>query len=64
MKLEIRRNNMGYNGACNNCGKYQDGSARQPYIVYFRRDGEKRGENLIACCEECARAIAEEKERA
>ena len=55
---------MGYNGACNNCGKYQDGSARQPYIVYFRRDGEKRGENLIACCEECARAIAEEKERA
>jgi hypothetical protein len=59
MKKLIKKNNLGYNGCCSNCGKIQDGGAKQPYIVYYKRDDEKRGNNLIVCSEKCAKDLIE-----
>ena len=57
MLIKIINNNKGYNGACANCGKIQDGSKEQPLIVYYKGDNEKRGNNYIACSLECAQAL-------
>lgn len=59
MKKLIKKGKFGYNGCCGNCGKFQDGGAMQPFIVYYKLDNEKRGHNLLACSEKCARALIE-----
>lgn len=64
MKIEIRKNRMGYNGGCDNCRKIQDGSNDQPFIVYYKEDNEKRGHNLLACSKECAEELKKKLENA
>lgn len=59
MIRKIKKNNLGYNGCCDWCGKDQPGHTKQPYIVYYKAEDEKRGNNLIACCEECAKELYE-----
>lgn len=61
MLIKIKNNNLGYNGACRNCGKYQKGGdEKQPLIVYYKDDNEKRGHNLPMCSLECAQAYIAE----
>ena len=35
MITTIKNNNLGYNGSCENCGEFQTGMKKQPYIVNF-----------------------------
>lgn len=59
MTKKVKKNNLGYNGCCDYCGKSQPGRNKQPYIVYYKRDDEKRGHNLIACSNDCVNRILE-----
>lgn len=57
MIKKIVKNNKGYNGCCTICDKYQPGCAKQPLLVYYRDDNEKRGHYLVACSQECANKL-------
>ena len=53
MKAQIRKNNLGYNCGCEVCNKVQEGRKKQPFIIWYQNDGEKRGHNIPICSEEC-----------
>lgn len=63
MKVIIKKNTLGYNANCFNCEKVQDGLKSQPYLVNYKKDGEKRSHNITACSLECANILKERLEQ-
>lgn len=59
MKVEIKKNRLGYNGSCTRCGKVQPGHTMQPLIVWYKGNTEKRGHNDPVCSKECAEKLSE-----
>lgn len=57
MKIEIKKNCYGYNGACAVCGNVQDGWKPHPLVVWHKADNEKRGHNSPVCSRECAEML-------
>ena len=57
--FKIKKTRTG-NCACMNCGKYT--GEYQPYTLWYKADGEKRGENNPVCSKECAEELAKKIE--
>lgn len=57
MVAKLKRNTLGYNAGCHNCGKTQDRLKAQPLIIWYKEDNEKRGHNLPICSQECASKV-------
>jgi len=56
-QVKIKKTITG-NCGCYNCGKRQVGLAPQPYTVWYKLDGDKRGTNAPMCSKECAEKFA------